>query len=343
MTNNPTYKTILSLDGGGIRGLITAKILHEIERLTDRPICDLFDLIVGTSTGGILATGLACHGNEKTGGPYKTEDLVALYSDQGTEIFSRSLWKGVTSLGGLTDEKYESAPLERILDELLGNEELKATTPDIIVTSYDIEKRKPYLFKTRKARDGTKGRNHLLRHVARATSAAPTFFEAFLLDADQWQGEEGNRRALVDGGVFANNPSMIGLTEALASGADLGDIVLCAVGTGMNDRPIPYDDAKDWGPLGWAKPVISVMMDGMSDSADYHARQLLPGSSSNPGEQRYFRFDIPLKDALDDLDAAHRANILALHGEADKIIKEQEKELTRLTELLVNRKNPANG
>ena len=337
MTKEASYKTILSLDGGGIRGVITASILHELERRTGQPIHELFDLIVGTSTGGILAAGLARPQKGQAGGPCSAEELGKVYSERGREIFSRSLWKGATSLGGLSDEKYDAAHLEGILDEILGDAELKDTVPDIIVTSYDIENREPYLFKTSKARAAEEGRNHLLRHVARATSAAPTYFEAFLLDGTQWKGEKDNRRALVDGGVFANNPSMIGLSEALASGADMNEILLCAVGTGMNDREIPYEDAKDWGPLGWAKPVISVMMDGMSDSADYHARRLLPDSADDPGDQRYFRFDIELEDALDDLDAAHRANIIALSHEADKIKTEQEDELDRLAELLRNR------
>ena len=337
MVKDASYKTILSLDGGGIRGLMTAKILHEIESRTERRIHELFDLIVGTSTGGILAAGLARPRMGQFGDPCTAKELAEVYSKRGREIFDRSFWQGVTSLGGLSDEKYDAASLEGILGEILGDAELKDTVPDIIVTSYDIERRAPYMFKTTKARAGEAGRNHLFRHVARATSAAPTYFEAFLLDATQWAGEHGHRRALVDGGVFANNPSMIGLSEALASGTEMSEILLCSIGTGMNDRKIPYDEAKDWGPLGWAKPVISVMMDGMSDSADYHARKLLPDSVADLGAQRYFRFDIRLKDALDDLDAAHKANILALSAEANKIIDGQAGELGRLAEMLVNR------
>lgn len=333
MTDKAGYKTILSLDGGGIRGLIPARILREIERRAAKPISGLFDLIVGTSTGGILAVGLARGRKADNEDPCTAEDLAKIYSDRGGEIFSRSFWKGVTNLGGLSDEKYDAEPLEEILEEILGDAELKDTAPDIIVTSYDIERREPYLFKTSKAREEEDGRNHLLRHVARATSAAPTYFEAFLLDNTQWEGEKNNRRALVDGGVFANNPSTIALSEALSSGTGLNDILLCSLGTGLHDREIPYDDAKDWGPLGWARPAISVMMDGMSDSADYHARQLL-ADSTNPENQQYFRFDVRLEDALDDLDAAHRANLIALSRESDKIMKKQDKELARLINLL---------
>ena len=320
------YQRILSLDGGGIRGLLSARILQEIENRTGQPIHEMFDLIVGTSTGGILAAGLT-----RPEKPCSTEELVNLYYDRGHEIFKKSILKNITSLFGWTDEKYDASSLEEILNELLGDSELQSTKSDIILTTYDIEKRQPYLFKTRKAREKY-SRNHLLRHAARATSAAPTYFEAFLLDNSKWHFEK-YRRVLVDGGVFANNPSMIGLSEALASGSKIDDILLCSIGTGLSDFALPYEKAKNWGMIDWVKPLISVMMDGMADSADYHARMLLPDSGS---DQKYFRFNGLLKNSSDDLDNVSRSNILGLLKDADNIIDRQKTELDRLTEYLIN-------
>ena len=329
------YRRILSLDGGGVRGLIPARVLAEIEARAGRAIHLLFDLIVGTSTGGILACGLAAPPAQRRPRPFPASEMAALYRDRGREIFARSFWDGVASLGGAAEERYDAAPLEGILAEMLGEAELKDTAVDIVVTAYDIEARRPYLFKTSRAREGAAGRNHLLRDAARATSAAPTYFEPLLLDRARWAGEESRRRALVDGGVFANNPSTIALSEALASGARLDEILVCAIGTGTTDRPIPYEDARDWGAVRWVRPAIAVMMDGMSDAADYHMRALLPGAEPEPAAQRYFRFDVPLTRALDDLDAAHRANIAALDAEADRIVAEQGEEIDRLVALLL--------
>ncbi len=326
-----TYTRLLSLDGGGIRGIIPARILKEIEHIAGKPIHQLFDLITGTSTGGILAIGLSAPPTQKRSHHFSAESMLDLYVNRGAEIFERSFW----SLGGLRDERYDEKPLERILTNMLGNIQLKNTVPDIVVTSYDIEKRRPYFFKSKKARHPGTGRNHLLRHAARATSAAPTYFEPLLLDNTKWKGEGNNRRALIDGGVFANNPSMIALSEALSSGADLSEIVLCAIGTGVNERPILYDEAKDWGMLSWVAPALSVMMDGMSDAAHYHVKQLLPAGDVKPVDrQRYFRFDICLKNARDDLDDTSRTNINGLLHEADKIIKIQNHELNKLIKKL---------
>ena len=330
--NKNIYKNILSLDGGGIRGIITARILQEIEDLTGKRIHELFDLIVGTSAGGILATGLAGQHPEKNL-PYKAEKMVGFYRNKGPDIFYRRKFFLVDPWWWRP--KYRPKPLESVLEELLGDAELINTKPDIIATSYDIEARKPYLFKTSKARKEPKNHDHLLRDVARATSAAPSYFKPLLLNGN-------NRRALIDGGVFANNPSMIALSEALSSRAKMEsscakmkDILLCAVGTGTNNRELPYKKAKDWGLLEWAQDgrMISVMMDSMSDSADHHARRLLPDSGSGD-KQRYFRFDIELTDASDDLDDASPENIKDLLAKANQIITNQGAELKQLVKAL---------
>ena len=335
-SNKKTYTKILSLDGGGIRGIITARILQEIENRTKKRIHELFDLIAGTSTGGILAAGLAGTPPRKNL-PYTAKEMVDFYRTKGRRIFhpknsshvppsgSGEEWSGAT---------YSSKPLEEVLKKLLGDAKLKDTKLDIIATSYDIEARKPYLFKTSLARGKKQDHhNHLLRDVARATSAAPTYFTPLLLDDEQWE----ERRALIDGAVFALNPSIIALTEALSSGAKMEEILLCAVGTGMNNDEILYDDAKKWELWDWAKSLVDIVMDGTSDSAHHLARQLLPSSKSDDKqkpEQRYFRFDIELEHASDNLDDANKTNIENLLREADRIIAKQGTELGRLVKAL---------
>lgn len=175
----------------------------------------------------------------------------------------------------------------------------------------------------------------VLRHVARATSAAPTYFEPLLLEKKP-PPKKQERRVLIDGGVFANNPTMIALSEALASGAARDKILLCSLGTGQHSRPFPYDEAKDWGMLEWARPILSVMMDGMSDSADYHAEQLLfaPKTARGAAPRRYFRFDISLPEEMDDLDNTNKKNIKGLARKAKQILVDNEPAFERLIGLL---------
>lgn len=319
---------ILSIDGGGIRGVIPAVLLKEIEEKTRKPISGLFDLVVGTSTGGILAAGLTVPTSGKRP-KFSAKDMLELYTERGKDIFQRSFWRGVTSIGGLSDEQYDHEPLERILKQRLGNAALTDCLTPVVITSYDIERRQPYFFKTTRARQSV-DRNHYLRDVARATSAAPTYFEPELVRSF---AKRPTRRVLIDGGVFVNNPSLCAFSEAISEGKKSQEIIVVSLGTGITNREIPFEDAKDWGALGWVRPIISVMMDGVSDAADYHMRQLLP-DEKHKAKQRYFRFDKELDLALDDMDAVGAGNINNLKEEAAKILAKQKDEVRRLIALL---------
>ncbi len=106
---------LLSIDGGGIRGILPAMVLTDLDRRTNRPIIDLFDMIVGTSTGGLIALALACPG--EGGRPRHTaRDVIRLYEMQGRRVFSRSVWHTIRAVGNLADEKYPSSGIEQVLD-----------------------------------------------------------------------------------------------------------------------------------------------------------------------------------------------------------------------------------
>ena len=141
---------ILTIDGGGIRGIIPALILQRIEERTNQKISDMFHMIAGTSTGGILACALTAP--VANGMPRTAAEIVDLYRIQGKEIFESSFWHGFGSIGGLLDEKYESKNIEEILEYYMENAGLSNIKQDLLVTSYNIHTRKPYFFKSWKAR-----------------------------------------------------------------------------------------------------------------------------------------------------------------------------------------------
>ncbi|WP_336232524.1 patatin-like phospholipase family protein [Thalassospira sp. CH_XMU1458] len=319
---------ILSIDGGGIRGVIPGTILQHIETEIGKPISEIFDLIFGTSTGGILAAGLTVPGaNNKP--KFSAAEMVTLYTEHGADIFHQSPWDKVSSGGGVWDELYSHKNLEQLLKQRLGETELKDTLCPIALTSYDIELRQPYFFKTSRAQKSS-GRNHLLRDAARATSAAPTYFEpAEIMSLSRPQV----RRALIDGGVFVNNPTICAYAEAKTLSYRDEDLLVVSLGTGVGNWKIPYDDAKDWGKVGWVRPLISVMMDGASDAVDFQMNQLLPGNGSGK-KQRYFRLDTDLKLASEEMDDPKPGNIQNLKDEANRIIEENTAQLETLFKLL---------
>jgi predicted acylesterase/phospholipase RssA len=296
-------KKLLSIDGGGIRGIIPAMILAEIERKTNKPAATMFDLMAGTSTGGIISLALS-RGNGDGGPKYKALDLVDMYVKRGTEIFSRSFWHGVSSVGGSTEDYFDDVTLEAALTRIL-------------ISSYEIETRSPFFFKSWRE----ESKPVLMRYAARATSAAPTYFEP----AQVWVA--GRQLALIDGGVFVNNPAMSAYSEARRLFPDEESFLVVSLGTGQLTRPIPFEEAKDWGKVQWALPILNVVFDGVSDAVDYQLRQIL-------GEQ-FFRFQTTLDTANDDLDNASAANMVALKFEANRILRDQEADIDKVCQLLM--------
>jgi patatin-like phospholipase/acyl hydrolase len=320
-------KKILSIDGGGIRGVIPAVFLSEIEKRKNKPVSGLFDLIAGTSTGGILAACLAVPDESMPAAEgkkpkYSALNIIELYEKEGRKIFNKSPWKTVMSLGNLLDEKYSYEGIEEILKQYLGENKLTDCIVDIIATSYETEGRFPYFFKSMKARKEP-GHNYLLREVARATSAAPTYFEPLKLHAVP----PVDYYSLVDGGVYANNPAMCGYVESINKFGRNEEILLVSIGTGELTRRIAYEDAKNWGLAEWARPLLNVVFDGVSDTVDYQLKQLLPDVN---GQKRYFRFQTTLDIGNDNMDDASLTNIRALKLKAEKMIEERSADIDAL-------------
>jgi uncharacterized protein len=274
-------------------------VLTELERRAGRRVFEMFDLIAGTSTGGILACAVCAPD------PLPASELVTLYEDEGPNIFDRSLFQRIQSADGLLDEKYDDAALDSALERFLEHKRLSETRPDLIVPAYDTALPGPYFFKTTKARATPETDDFPLSVVARATSAAPTYFEPVEL------GE----RALVDGGVFAVNPAMSAFAEVLKE-VDAREVVLLSLGTGQHTRKRSFDEIKDWGVARWARPILEVVFDGVSDAVDYQLDHVLGG-------ERYWRLQTELTLASDDLDDASEDNLAKLRGHAEDLIREQ--------------------
>jgi uncharacterized protein len=289
---------VLAIDGGGIRGLIPALVLAELERRAGRRVYELFDLIAGTSTGGILACAL-CAPN-----PFPAEEVAAIYEEEGPAIFDRSVWQRFRSAEGLLDEKYEAGALDRALERFLAGKRLAETVPELIVPTYDMSEPGPFFFKTRNARERPAD-DVPLTVVARATSAAPTYFEPLPVAA----------RVLVDGGVFAVNPAMSAFAEVLRFHPS-ADVVLLSLGTGQRTRSRRFADVDDWGLVEWARPILDVVFDGISDAVDYQLRHVLGG-------ERYWRLQVELTRASDDLDDASPENLAELRRHAEELIAER--------------------
>ena len=296
-------KRVLSLDGGGIRGIIPALVIAHLERQMGAPASELFDLIVGTSTGGILALGLALQ--DEQGRPLlAAKRMVALYERHGGEIFERSLWRKLRTAGGLFEEAYSHEALETILQRYFGDKRLSDCGTPVMVTSYDIEHRKTVFIKSWHSDHS----QLLCAEASRATSAAPTYFEPVNLE---WAEQS---RTLIDGGVFINSPAVSAYAEARKLFPD-EPIAMLSLGTGELTRSIPYDEARTWGSALWVMSLLDCMFDGASKAADHQMRLFLG--------DHYLRLQTQLHYASDDMDDASRGNIRNLKQTAREMIKRE--------------------
>ncbi|GIW41627.1 MAG: patatin [Candidatus Binatia bacterium] len=253
---------VLSIDGGGIRGLLAVVLLERLRAVSGfERLLDLADLVAGTSTGGLLALGLAY------GLPLS--EIRRLYVEKGPRIFDDSWLDDLVDLGRLRGAEYRTGPLRREVERLFGKTTLGELRKRVLVPAFDLDNEnpdrrtwKPKLFHNFPGPNSD--RDRLVAKVALYTTAAPTYFPSV--------------DGFVDGGVYANNPSMCALAQTqdrrYRPTPALDDVVLWSLGTGT---VLQYIRGKklDWGYAQWARPLVNLMLDGTAGIADYQCFQIL--------------------------------------------------------------------
>lgn len=339
---------ILSIDGGGIRGIIPGTILGYIEkRLQQRDnsklkIADYFDFVAGTSTGGILACAYLMPGADGHA-RYSTEDALNLYMKKGGGIFHSGLMSKISRGWGLLDEKYSVAALQQDVNDFFGDTTLDQLIKPCLITSYEITARNAVFFTSADADDPI--RNFYVRDVARATSAAPTYFEPAHI-----QSMSGQQYSLIDGGVFANNPALCAYAEIRktsfskelndAEKPDLPtakDMLFVSLGTGTVQKPYTFDEMKDAGELKWLDPIIDILMSGNSETVCY---QLMQMYKTLEGKDRddYYRIEPPLREAKSEMDDASPQNLENLHQAGLWYVSKNKDMLDEIVEKLLEHK-----
>lgn len=313
---------ILSIDGGGIRGILPGVVLSRLEdklrklsKDDSSRLADYFDFFAGTSTGGILSLSYLIPDKNKR--PLLTaQESVNLYLERGDEIFDVSLWQKLKSGGGILDEKYSANELEDSLEDTFKDHMLSDLLKPCIISSYDIRNGKPHFFKQHLSHN--KIYNFKVKDVARGTSAAPTYFQAARVKNDV-----GTPFILVDGGTFANNPSMVAYSEVRTMKfpdkvdyPTAKDMLIVSIGTGSQSKSYSYKNVKDWGQIQWVKPVIEIMMSGNSSATHYHLTQIYDTLETQYDKECYHRLEPTVKTADSQMDNASVENLKRLEEDA---------------------------
>ncbi|MBD1932763.1 MULTISPECIES: CBASS cGAMP-activated phospholipase [Cyanophyceae] len=283
---------ILAIDGGGIRGLYAAYILKRIREEFDIIFSEYFDLIVGTSTGSIIAGALAVD--------RPIEKIVIIYEVEGRKIFTSNSF----SLNGFYRSKYSKKHLENILNKEIGNKilsDIKKTR--LIIPATDIANGQAFVFKSSYLEEFVRDKNIKIVDAILSSCSAPIYFDPNRLE----------NYLLADGGLWANNPALVGLTEAIGKlEIDKNDVRILSIGTGIGKHYYKIDSAetRNWGLVnGWeGKKIIDIILNLQSTSAENIVRLILK-------EEKYLRlnFITDSKLSLDKLDILEELKTKADH------------------------------
>lgn len=282
---------VLSLDGGGLKGLFSAAVLAELESDLRTSILDHFDLVVGTSTGGLVALAL--------GAGLSPQDVVRFYVDTGAKVFGCPR----PFVGRLFGPKHEPGRLRVALEEVFGDRRLGHSRVRLLITAYSLERNDVYLFKTPHHEHLARDWRERMVDVALATTAAPTYLPAARL--------RNNR--LIDGGIWANNPALVGVAEATSMlGVPLDLIRVLSLGT--TDPLANLDRRLDRGGLlAWARHGGSVLLRAPSVGSFHTVEHLV-------GRDRAVRIDPIVPKGLFGLD---RVNEQRIRGLAEDVARRE--------------------
>lgn len=305
MSNIKTFK-VLSLDGGGIKGYLAAKILTNIEQYLNNKdgknisVGQRFDLIAGTSTGGIIALGLSIGLTAK--------EIQEFYEKKIPIIFKkRHFWDG------LLTPKYSNDNLKQALFEIFKDQTLNDVLTKVCITSVSAQNGKPRFYKSGYFDRNRARLDETLVDIALATSAAPTYFTTYSPSQHSY--------ALVDGGICANNPAMVALIEAMQlNNHSLDSIRMVSVGTGDNCG-MPYDVSKlfNIGKFNWiaqfhsffklGSPLIELLLSSQSTLVHHQVNFML--------QDKYLRIN-PVLPTIINLDDADKLDELKNLADLDK-------------------------
>ncbi len=319
----PDSVRVLSLDGGGIRGVITAVFLTELTKRTGKPITTLFDHIAGTSTGSILAALLtAPDPADPTKPRYSADEVLDGYLTVAKGIFALKGLREHVHAANLFVPKYHNEAFNEVLSTAIGDSYISDSILDLTIPAYSLTERDAHLFSSRDAKIHP-SHDYKLWEVARASSAAPTYFEPHFIT-----NRTGDKSfALIDGGVVANNPGMCAFADVERHG-ESQDIVMVSVGTGTAKKEFAWPGVQHWGVAQWARPILSLLMDASSQAIHFELRHVL-------GSPRYRRFQVQIPHEAEAIDNVADLNLMLLKTLGQEMVRGNDREIDNICALLV--------
>ncbi|XP_058772795.1 patatin-like protein 1 [Vicia villosa] len=342
------FITVLSIDGGGVRGIIPGVILAYLESQlqeidgADARLADYFNVIAGTSTGGLI-TAMLTAPNQNNRPLFAAREIVPFYLKNLPLIFPQKsgLFAPLVNIAkALTGPKYNGEYLHKTIKEMTGNTLLSQTLTNIVIPSFDVEKLQPTIFSSYQI-DAEPALDVKLSDICIATSAAPTYLPAHYFEKKDEQGRVIQEYNLIDGGVCANNPTMVAIREVTKdmirqpqgrNGNNVGiaydRFLVISIGTGSNKSERKYNAkmVAKWGALTWlfnsgATPVLDCFNEASTDMVDYHNSVLFTALQS---QDNYLRIqDDTLEGDVASVDISTKENLNNLVKAGENLLKKK--------------------
>jgi len=275
MKNNGNITRILSIDGGGIRGIVPAVVLSHLEDVlqhlsnnSDARLADYFDLFAGTSTGSMIVAGLLAP-NEENRPAYSAKEIVDLYFDNADTIFQDSLLQDIKSVAGLLNVKYSPEGIEAVFQQHFPNTQLNELLKPTLIPVYDLTRGKNYFFRQQKAQVSAR-HNYYLKDVLRSATSAITYFPPRQISTV----DDTQKRCFIDGGIFANNPALSAYAEFRYHNPELHakDTMMLSIGTGKQGTHLDCASTRNWGALEWREPAGNLFANSVADANHYQLK-----------------------------------------------------------------------
>jgi predicted acylesterase/phospholipase RssA len=315
---------VLAVDGGGIRGIVPSVFLIELQRRLSRPISDCFDVIAGTSTGGMLAAAL-CTPGAGDAPRYTPEDILGFYTKDCRQIFHRSAAYALLSAGGWLRPKYPTSGIRDFLKDRFGDLALSQVRRLLMLVTYDVQRRRPYVFCSARALERAH-HDFLLRDACRASTAAPTYFAPAGIE-----DRVGDLRHFVDGGVCSNDPTLPAFVEADQQFPGR-PVIAVSLGTGAMMQATHRPRARHWGAFGWATRILDVLTEGQSGMSENCLSHLVR-SRARAGSA-YLRLQPAIPDGLGRMDDTSTRNLKGLEDATRRYCEMEAARLDDIARLL---------
>lgn len=315
-------KILLSIDGGGVRGIIPLRFVAEIEARVGEAASKIFTHFTGASIGLFNCMALNYRG-ENGKAKWSAQEIIPLFRKSMGTIFHVSLIRRIETLNGMTRPYYSPDGLEQIAEEYLDETPFDQTLRPVAAPAVNVADQGAYTFDSKDCPRSLK-----MREVVRACTAAETYFPSYDLEI------EGKKFTFADGGTYANDPAMVGYTRLLRTAEKTDKIFVLSLGTGTVDTSLNPHEAKHYGEVGWGEHIIPLLFNTATSNTEQMMRDLLPGDFKSGNNHSYARLQPMIAKEHSALDNASIENFDYLMQVAEDYIKAHDQEITDICDTL---------